>query len=500
LDGRLHGGLLLEKDSGENRWDDLRLYYVSLNLNKNFSLTFGNYQLEFGQGLVLWGPYGFSKSAETIYPIKKHRRGIRGYLTVDENAAFFGGAAAWRSSRFQLTTFASQIKKDATAVSEQEISGFFTSGLHRNDTEKTKKDVIAETVLGGNLKYQISPGLSLGATYYLARFDKKINSPDLTRNRFAFRGQENAVGGFDWDWTIKNFNFFGEAARSQSGGHAVVAGSSMSYSSVQLAFLFRDYGKDFQNFHSFAFGEQRGNNQNERGFYTGINYKLTPNTKIAAYYDIFSHPWRTFFEPLPTDGREFFSEIQQRIARDLRFTFRFRTKYGQATQPTQDALNRTKREFVEERRAQWRFQFDYRLSPQIRLRSRLEVVRYALNNYTPNQPSLKEDGVLLYQDFRIKPHDTFQINARLLFFHTDSFDSRIFEFENDLPGVITNRALWGRGRRWYFLFKYHPIRISEIALKYSETYRDDVNSIGSGPDQIDGNLDRRLDIQVEINL
>ncbi len=88
----------------------------------------------------------------------------------------------------------------------------------------------------------------------------------------------------------------------------------------------------------------------------------------------------------------------------------------------------------------------------------------------------------------------------LTFFESDSFDSRLFQYENDLPGVLTNRALFGRGNRWYFLAKYQPAKKFAAYLKYSETYRDDVDVIGTGSDQIYGNLDRRVGVQLEMKL
>ncbi len=66
--------------------------------------------------------------------------------------------------------------------------------------------------------------------------------------------------------------------------------------------------------------------------------------------------------------------------------------------------------------------------------------------------------------------------------------------------MVTNRALFGRGNRWYFLAKYQPIKNLAVFVKYSETYRDDVDVIGTGGDQIDGNLDRRVGVQLEVKL
>lgn len=497
---KIQGGLLLEKDSGESRWDDLRLYYVSFDLGKDISLLFGHYQLEAGQGLVLWSPYGFSKSADAVYPIMKKPRGVRGYSSVDENAAFFGATASLNRGPFQIITFASRSKLDATVISDDEVSGIYSAGFHRNERELDKKDAVTESLFGGTFKVKDSGGLSLGATYYVSSFDKTFNDPDLTRNRFKFRGRENYVVGFDWNWSVKNFRLFGEAARSKNGGRAILLGSRLSFEPIQLAFLLRNYQKGFQNFHSFGFGDNNGTTQNEKGYYTGIFYKITSTTKLSAYFDIFFHPWRTFFEPLPVEGKEFFSQIEQKIGRQVKVTFRFREKRENQTHTFKDALNRDKQEFVECRRIQWRGQIDYRVSSQIRFRTRLESLSLTFNRFLPDENNINEHGILLYQQVMLQPRRNIKIYGRLTFFDTESFNSSIFQYENDLPGVVTNRALFGRGNRWYLLIKYKPLKRFEVSLKYSETYRDDVSVIGTGPDQIDGNLDRRFGLQIDTKI
>ncbi|MFQ5824054.1 MAG: ComEA family DNA-binding protein [bacterium] len=497
---KIQGGFLLEKDSGESRWDDLRLYYISLDLTKNIFLLIGHYQLEIGQGLVMWGPYGFYKSADTVYPIKKRGQGLRGYLTVDENAAFWGGTVSLNWGPFQFISFASQSKLDATPVSDEEVSGIYNTGFHRNEKESDKKDLVKESILGGRIKYKNSRVFSIGATFYISSFDKLFNNPDLTRNRFKFRGKENYVWGLDWDWSMKNFKLFGEAAQSKSGGKAVIVGSLLNFSSIQIALLYRNYQRNFHNFHSFGFGDNNGTTQNEKGYYTGIFYKITPTTKLRAYYDIFTHPWRTFFKPLPVDGKEFFSQIEQKFGRQIQIIFRFREKYELETETFKDAFNRNKQEFVEERKSQWRLQLDYRVSSRVHLRGRFEFVRFIQNRFPQKDNKVEENGILLYQELRIQPKSNVRLFARLTYFDTDSFNSRIFQYENDLTGLVTNRALFGRGNRWYFLIKYKPLKNWQISLKYSETYRDDVSVIGTGPDQIDGNLDRRYGLQLEMKM
>jgi hypothetical protein len=498
LPNQIHGALLLEKDSGESRLDDLRLFYLNVDISPHVSILFGNYQLEAGQGMVLWGPYGFSKGADAIFPSKKSARGVRGYTSVDENAAFLGAAVAIRIRQIELSVFLSRNKLDATQRSEDEISGFFTSGFHRNELERQKKDIVAESVIGGKMAWEVTQTFSIGLAGYYSLFDRTISENDLARNRFDLRGDKNFVAGLNWEWTLPNATLFGELARSKSGGTALILGTQWAFHSAQLAFSYRDYQKDFQNTHGFGFANRSGATQNERGYYSGLHYKITPNTTLAAFFDIFKSPWRSFFEPLPTEGREFMTQLEQSFGRRVKLTLRFRDKTSQEADEFQNELNRPKQELVEIRRTQWRAQFDYSLSSRIRLRNRAEYVRFRPKRYAAPGVQKTESGLALYQDLRVKLREDLQVQGRLTFFETESFNSGIFQYENDLPGVATNRALFGRGSRWYLLIRYAPNRSVLLSAKYSETFRDDVEIIGTGPDQIDSNLDRRFGLQMEV--
>jgi len=200
------------------------------------------------------------------------------------------------------------------------------------------------------------------------------------------------------------------------------------------------------------------------------------------------------------EGREFSGQIEQKFGRQIHLTFRFREKEDQKVKDVFDAFGRSKKELIEKKRSQLRLQLDYQISKQLRLRSRVEFIKVRQNRFNFRKSKNPENGFLVYQGIRLRPNKKFQIQARLTFFESDSFDSRLFQYENDLPGVLTNRALFGRGNRWYILVKYQPLKKFAAYFKYSETYRDDVDVIGTGADQIDGNLDRRVGVQLEMKL
>jgi len=49
------------------------------------------------------------------------------------------------------------------------------------------------------------------------------------------------------------------------------------------------------------------------------------------------------------------------------------------------------------------------------------------------------------------------------------------------------------------VLRYKPYYFAEFSAKYAATYMDGVTSIGSGNDMIEGDLNNRFNIGVEIN-
>ena len=72
------------------------------------------------------------------------------------------------------------------------------------------------------------------------------------------------------------------------------------------------------------------------------------------------------------------------------------------------------------------------LSNKIRLRGRFEYNSFRINSLNSN-----ENGYLIFQDIRFSPSNSLNIYGRIIFFKTDSFNSAIYEYENNLTGVLT---------------------------------------------------------------
>ena len=91
-------------------------------------------------------------------------------------------------------------------------------------------------------------------------------------------------------------------------------------------------------------------------------------------------------------------------------------------------------------------------------------------------------------------------NLRFATFDTESYDSRVYEFEGDVRGGYSFPALYGRGIRWYIVFGGKVMEHVEISFKYSETLKSGTAALGSGDSEILGPLDNRVTFQIDVAL
>jgi hypothetical protein len=128
----------------------------------------------------------------------------------------------------------------------------------------------------------------------------------------------------------------------------------------------------------------------------------------------------------------------------------------------------------------------------VRLRTRFELVQ------TNNASSDNGFGTLIFQDIRLTPLPAVTLDARVTVFDTDGFDSRVYQFENDLLYVMSNSILFDRGQRMYALIKYEASEWITFWLKIAVTTYENRNVISSGLNEIKGN--RRSDIGIQARL
>ncbi len=490
--------LTQEKDAGETLTGptdfDFNSWHIELKENgKLKSLVIGDYSLSFGQGLVLWTGGAFGKGREVTGTINKNERGLRAYGSAQETD-FFRGIAATYGEKLQVTGFYSSRPRTASVISGDTTNFPSSSGFHRTISELERRNNVDQETFGGRVTFDAPFGY-FGVTGYQTKFNSYIEAGSSLSDLFDFEGESNSVFGVDYRGLVGNSFLFAEAARSKNGGLGMISGLEAPVGfNTNIALLYRNYQKDFQSFLGDGFGESSGDPNNETGVYFGIEHSLSNGYTISGYIDQYRFEAPRSGNTQSTQGYDVLGLIEGRLSRNLNAYVLVRNEIKEDEFLITDSEGREERVLGEEKRASIRVQTEYQVSRQVRLRTRGEFVRFqgAGENW--------ESGFLIYQDLRLLPSRKLQIDARITLFDTDSFDTRLYQFENDLLYVLSNTALSDRGQRMYMVLKYETTDWIDIWAKYSVTIIEDVQTLSSGLGEIQGNKRSFLGLQARVQI
>ena len=498
-------GIIGEKDAGEDFFGNYNsgfdfysahaFWKSKGTINK---VAFGDYQLQFGQGLCIWSGLGFGKSSD-MSTLKRNARGLSPYSSVDENNFFRGIALGGEINNFDWTLFASSKNIDANIVeadsnlttsnSELTFSSFQRSGFHRTINEFEDKDAIKAKHFGANIKFE-KDQLKISASILKSNFNASLQQNERSYNQFGFSGNQNLVVALDFDWNFQNFNFFAEVCRDINGDLAYVAGTLAAIDpKLSVAILQRFYPRDFNALSANPVMES-SRPSNEKGIMLGMDYLPSKIWKLSAYFDRFEFPWLRFLVDAPSSGFDAFLQLKWQPHRRLAsyFRYRFRKKAENINDPN------ARIDYPEDViRTNLRWNLEYKISNSFRLKNRIEWIKRKEVFKT------NESGILLLQDVIFQPlQSTVSIKIRYALFDTHSYESRIYAYENDLIYNYSIPAYYGQGVRYYALLRWKASKKLELWVRYAQSKFKDVESLLSGLNEIAGN--RRSDIKMMIRL
>ncbi|KAA3436568.1 ComEA family DNA-binding protein [Rufibacter hautae] len=496
-------GVTAEKDAGESfTWNPGQRVYGFDFLSAHAQLydrgafktiALGDYQLQFGQGLLLSSGFSVGKGGETITTIRRSQLGIRPHTSTLEANFFRGAAATHRWKRLETTLFYSNRRVDASAgdvpaedSTTATLGGLQTSGLHRTPTELANRQRAWEQVMGANVTYRNpTQTFSLGFTGLHTMFDLALQPRPEPYNLFTFSGTRNMVAGLHYSYLWQNLNFFGETALSGTGGLGTVNGLLASLSEkVEVSLLYRYYARDFQTLYGAAFGEG-SRNQNESGLYTGLKVRLSDRWQLTGYYDRFSFPWLRYRVDAPSDGEEYLLRLQFMPSKTTLL-------YGQY-QYERKARNETVeseslRQVTDTNAHRFLLLLDVSPLPSLRLRSRVQASRF-------RQSGPVRTGFFAAQDVSWEYNNT-RLSARYALFDTDDYDTRLYAPEQDVLYGFSIPAFAGQGTRVYLLAQQRLTRHLDAWFKLSHTHYRGQSTIGSGLEQIQG--PQRTDVRLQV--
>lgn len=487
-------GFTAENDAGEPFFKDINsegfdFYSAFAEYKGNGKIrqvNIGDYHIKFGQGLSLWSGLGTRKSSFTTQNSKR-LQGVKSYHSTDENL-FFRGAAIKISplKNTSLTVFASSKKRDAN-IENNLTKSIINTGLHRTENESQQKDNLDEKLWGTTMLF------SRNKTEFGVSFIKFNLSPELISKAdditkiYDFYGNKNYNLSAYYETRYNRIHLFGEIAKSQSGGKAILQGLNVqAHPQLSLEFIYRKYDKDYQALYGNAFGEQ-SKTQNEEGFYFGAEFHPYPKWTILAYYDLYEFPWLKYRVSSPSSGRDYFSQIEFNPTKDISIYLRYKDE-KKPENSTVEKINTP----IEVSKKQYRLHLSAKLNENWEIRNRLELSEY-------NKTS-KENGYLIYQDIIYKHSRLpFTTSIRYALFDTDSYNTRIYAYENDILYAFSIPPYFNKGSRFYLNFKYKFNRSASLYLRYARTQYSKTEKISSGNSEILGDIKSELKIQLKLN-
>ena len=510
-------GFSLEKDAGESLvWNpkngQFGADYVSAHLliqerGRLKSLALGDYQLQFGQGLLLSSGLGVGKGAETITTLRRSSVGVRAYSSLLENSFFRGGAATYQvAPTVQVTGFVShknvdanlQQTQDSLAQYDEFTSGLLYTGFHRTASEIANRHRLAETIGGGNATYTSRDGnLAIGATGVFTHYGTPILKRPEPYNHFEFSGRENLALSLNYSYVYRNFLLFGETARSTGGGLGTVNGLLASLGpSVDAALLVRRYDSDFHTLYGNAFSENT-RNINEAGVYIGLKVRPVARWEISAYYDQFRFPWLRYRASAPTDGHDALIRIAYSPTKTSLLYVQLRQRLKPRDLASADLANVSPGRALplpgEQLRQSLLVYYNTAPTPQLELRTRMQAQRLC-----DDDGLAWRSGYVLAQDVGYQFNHTLKLTARYAIFDADDYDSRQYVFEQDVLLAVSVPALYGQGTRVYSIAEIRLNRSITLWLRYAETRYRHQEVVGTGLESIQGALRGEVKAQLRV--
>lgn len=500
--GSFSYGLVAEKDAGEKLWDNAtktKIDYLTAHLfierlsPKLTALAIGDYKLRIGQGLILDNVFQSAGNQELGLYVKSPDV-LKPYNSVQENNMFRGIASKIKiNGQLKALLFFSKTKVDANLVlsdngTNENTPSSFTSiqyaGLHRTKSELQDRNALGLMHSGGSLIQNFNKGyIGLGAVYSHVDLQEAKNSAPYQVFEPSKKNQFHS--SVFHQFQVNKLLLFGELASDEKGHLALLQGILKGLGKyAESIIIYRNYSSQFYTKNSQTISST-GKSQNEQGILFGFNFLPNKAWKYNLYYDSWTHPWLRYSTDLPSKGNEW--SVKMTYTKRKKWSVYLQYK-NNIQEENQNYLNESRLNQLTNHSA--KIHWEQKLNSNWTWRSRIEWHGYGGNEHI-------EMGYLIYQDLIYKSLE-YPISSTLRFsiFDTDSYNSRIYAYENDLLYQYYIPGYFGRGTRSYINVRYKTRSDWSFELRFAISYFPDQLTNGSSGDIIEGSYRTEIKLQL----
>ena len=488
-----------EKDAGEaffrgSQKQGFDHYSFFVNIKKIGVLkncVIGDYSLSFGQGLVMGGRSMGSRGGGATQ-VRQFPQLLRATAPMNEGDFHRGAAVVLGNAYYTGTVFYSHRFFDGKVSVDENGTECFSgslspTGYHRTASEVAAKCAARNRTYGAHFQMKLRI-FEAGVTVTNTQFVTAVSPASELYRKYGFSGKSVCNAAADYKVILHKTILFGEAAASVCGrspGFAILQGGIFDPDPrSKLSVLFRYYDRSYIALNSSAFAA--GSNNNEWGVYTAADFVTGCRTSLNLFADYYRFTWLRYRVDSPSGGFDFGAVFNASVTKYLTMNLKYRF-----TEREQNIRITNYYQSVERIRKH-RFRCVVDCAPTAWLKLKTEA-DYAVNAASATNA---RNGLLVFQDFTVKVEKwDFAVKARIAFFQTDSYDERLYAYENDLLYTFTVNSYYGKGVRYYLMASY-GYAFFDFQLRFSQTYYDDRTIISSGLSQIDGHTKSELKVQV----
>ncbi|MFM6948707.1 MAG: ComEA family DNA-binding protein [Aquirufa sp.] len=480
INPNLRWGILSQKDAGETSWTDFTSAFVEIKFNHFVEkIILGDFLNQWGQGLMQSGGFSLGKSYESIKATQRFHIGGLAYSSVGENGFYRGIHATFRISKsLQFQAFYSIRKLDATLGKDSSSKSFIKSwdidGFHRTESELSKKENVDEFSSGGSWQYMAKWPLMMQFNIVATTYSLPKIASNLAYKQSEWSGQQLYNSSFSFQFPWNNIQLMGELAMTWPKSLAILQGGAFSLSKkVDFSYSARMYSPSYFSPKSQGFGEA-SSTSNEYGLFVGNQIQLNRRSKISSYFDFFLFPNLKYqVSKKQSSGWELLSRYQWEKRNKKKFfvQLKWTSKEGDGPAPLYP-ITRT-------HQFQGSWDLIHYFQKNFSLHTRV-MLHYIYSNIQ------SELGILLLEDvkYQIKK---WEFSTRLAYYHTPSYDTRLYAYEMSVPYAFSLPAYNGIGFRNVLVIENKINQHINIAIKLGRSQYLDREEIGSGYDLINAN-------------
>jgi len=479
-------GFNIEKDYGErylysNKMPDFYNYHIGINNISVFDkIIIGDYKIISGEGLTISNDFPLFRQYNIFnqfgFEIKPS--------TSNDEANFFRGVSLNKAfnNKYSLSLFYSNKNIDGdTAINEEDplykLSN--TNGLHNTLNLESKRHIIKEYITGGNISLS-GNNYNTGITMYVLDYNKQIVYDSSIRNINRQIETPYYYSGYYYKLKYKNLLHYTEMTfYNKFKDIAVMSGVNIAIGKYNtLGIIYRNYKQNYVNMYNTAY---------ERGVNMSFFSRVYRNVYFDFSYDIYRSNWLKYLIATPSYSKENYIKLSYYPTRysEYYISYNFNQKFKNYITDTLKS-NATKIQ----RKNNFRLNTKNDIGPYT-IKNRVEFCNINFND--------AKHGFLLNTSltYRTNQH-RMAFYLGFCFFSTDSYDERIYAYENDLLYEFSVIPYYYRGDRMYVMTKYKLSKHLSFYIKCSQTRYYDRSSISSGLSEIDGNKKREVKLQLII--